>query len=235
MITKQLNDIQEADLLALISNAVAEGKTIEYKQSLPGNSDGEKKEFLADVSSFSNTSGGDLIYGVVESQGVPTTITGGAATDIDLELRRLDSMIADGLEPRIRYGTKVVDCENGTKVIVIRADRSWSGPHRVVFKGHDKFYGRNSAGKYGLDVAELRIAFTLSATLTERIRAFRTDRLIAITGSQTPVLGEFRKLPEILTLWVRCDPTQIGPFRARILLLQKCEGIHLSPHKVTTS
>jgi hypothetical protein len=49
-----------------------------------------------------------------------------------------------------------------------------------------------------------------------------------------PVLGEFRNLPEFLTLWVRWDPTQKGPFRVRILLLQKCEGFHLSRHKVTT-
>lgn len=56
--------IAEADLLALISNAVSEGRTIDYKRELPGNSDGEKKEFLADVSSFANTSGGDLIFGL---------------------------------------------------------------------------------------------------------------------------------------------------------------------------
>ena len=87
MITKQLNDIQESDLLALISNAVAEGKTIEYKQSFPGNSDSDKKEFLADVSSLSNTSGGDLIFGVSENQGVPISITGVAAQDMDSELR----------------------------------------------------------------------------------------------------------------------------------------------------
>src|SRR5215831_3088675 len=148
MITKQLNDIQEADLQALISNAVAEGKTIEYKQSLPGNSDDDKKKFLAGVSSLSNTSGGDLVFGVQASQGVPIAITGVGATDIDLELRRLDSMIADGLEPRIRYGITVVNCASGAKVIIIRADRSWSAPHRVIFRGHDKFYGRNSAGKY---------------------------------------------------------------------------------------
>src|SRR5438876_5663595 len=114
-------------------------------------------------------------------------MTGVQTTNIDLELRRFDSIIADGLEPRIRYAAKVVDSTNSAKVIIIRAERSWNGPHRVIFKGHDKLYGRNSAGKYPLDVAELRTAFTLSATVTERISAFRTDRVIGIANNQAPV------------------------------------------------
>lgn len=187
MIVKSIEMISEADLQALIANAVPEGKTIEYKQALPGNTDAEKKEFLADISSFANTVGGDLIFGITENQGTPASIAGVMASDLDLELRRLDSIIASGLEPRIRYTTKAVDCQGGQCVIVVRCERSWSGPHRVVFKGHDKFYGRNSAGKYPLDVAELRTAFTLSGTVTERIANFRTDRIIAISNNDTPV------------------------------------------------
>jgi hypothetical protein len=43
----------------LVDNQVSEHKTIEYKEALLGNADGDKKEFLADVSSFANESGGD--------------------------------------------------------------------------------------------------------------------------------------------------------------------------------
>lgn len=68
MIQKNIDEITEEDLQALIDNSVLESKSIEYKQSLPGNSDSEKKEFLADVSSFANASGGDLIYGIIEDR-----------------------------------------------------------------------------------------------------------------------------------------------------------------------
>jgi hypothetical protein len=187
MILSRLEQVDETVLQSLITGAVAEGKTIDYKQELPGNSDGDKKEFLADVSSFANTSGGDLVFGMAEEQGVATRIAGITPADLDLEIQRLDSIIASGLEPRIRYGIKPVSCHGGQKVLVIRVERSWTGPHRVVFKGHDKFYGRNSAGKYTLDVSELRMAFTLSETVFERIRAFRTDRIIALSNDQTPV------------------------------------------------
>jgi FkbM family methyltransferase len=53
MIPKRLAEITEDDLLALISNGVAEGRVLEYKRDLPGNSDGDKKEFLADSNSKS--------------------------------------------------------------------------------------------------------------------------------------------------------------------------------------
>ncbi len=168
MIPKFLTEIAEADLLALITDGVAEGRTIDYKRLLPGNADMEKKEFLADASSFANTVGGDLVFGMDEAAGLPTQITGVQTADFDAEIRRLDSILAAGLSPRIRSSTQIVTLAAGGRVIVIRVQRSWNGPHRVVFQGHDKFYGRNSAGKYPLDVNELRAAFTLSNTATER-------------------------------------------------------------------
>jgi Putative DNA-binding domain len=187
MILKRLEDITENDISSLISNQVREGRTIDYKRELPGGTDANKKEFLADVSSFSNTSGGDLIIGLDEDQGVPTQITGFQSRDVDGELLRLENIIASGLEPRIRYKAHIVICRDDKKVMIFRMERSWSGPHRVIFQENDKFWGRNSSGKYRLDVNELRNAFTLSSTVTERIRAFRVDRTIALSSNQTPV------------------------------------------------
>jgi hypothetical protein len=187
MIPKALNAITDEDLQALITNGVAEGRTIDYKRDLPGNSDGDKKEFLADVSSFANTGGGDLVFGMGEVGGLPTQITGTGAADLDLAVRRLDSIIAAGLSPRIRHTIKAVTTAAGPSVLIIRVERSWAGPHRVIFQNHDKFWGRNSAGKYSLDVNELRAAFTLSSNANEKIRAFRTDRIISLTNGDTPV------------------------------------------------
>lgn len=48
MIPKKLSDTSEGDLTALITNGVAEGRTIDYKRDLPGNADSDKKEFLAE-------------------------------------------------------------------------------------------------------------------------------------------------------------------------------------------
>lgn len=203
MIPKRLNDIDEGDLASLISNAVKEGRSIEYKRQLPSGTDGDKKEFLADVSSFANSGGGDLIFGMEERGGIATKIVGIQSADLDLEIGRLDNIAASGLEPKIRCAIQPVECSEGRMVLVIRVDRSWVGPHRVVFKSHDKFYGRNSTGKYPLDVNELRAAFTLPATVTERIRAFRTDRIIAISNGDTPV-----PLPATPKIVLHCIPVE---------------------------
>jgi hypothetical protein len=187
VIPKRLDEVDESDLDILQRNSVSEGKTLEYKQSLPANADLDKKEFLADVSSFANTAGGDLIFGVIEQAGVPSDIPGLTLADLDAEVRRLDSIIADGLEPRVKWEIRCVQRNGGPPVLIVRTERSWIGPHRVIFKGQDRFYSRNSGGKYPMDVSELRSAFTLASALTDRVRQFRVERIEKIRNNQTPV------------------------------------------------
>src|SRR6266566_793857 len=100
-VNKPLDSIEESDLQQLIDNQVPEGKTIEYKDVLPGNSDGDKKEFLADVSSFANAAGGDLIFGVKEDAGLPVELCGLQIGDVDAEILRLESIIKNGIAPRL--------------------------------------------------------------------------------------------------------------------------------------
>ncbi|MFC1916546.1 helix-turn-helix domain-containing protein [Chloroflexota bacterium] len=168
---------------------MSEGKTIEYKKSLPSKSDSDRKEFLADVSSFANASGGDLIYGVSESKGIITAIDGLDIENIDQELLRLDSIIRTGIQPRLPSVTisPPIPLENSKVALIIRIPKSWSSPHRVTWGGHNEFYSRSSNGKYPLDVGELRIAFNLSETITERVRNFRLDRISKIFANETPV------------------------------------------------
>lgn len=190
MIAKSIDQITEGDLQSLVDNSVLERKTIEYKQSLPGKSDSDKKEFLADVSSFANASGGDLIYGIIQEKdtGFPKQLVGLEIENVDHQILRLESMIRDGIEPRIpSVNTWPISLSNSKVALIIRVSRSWISPHRVSFKGHDKFYSRSSNGKYPLDVSELRVAFNLSETITERIRKFRENRISKIFANETPV------------------------------------------------
>lgn len=191
MINRDIEQITKADLQALVDNGVTERKTIEYKQALPGNSDKEKKEFLADVSSFANASGGDLIYGMVEDKdtGKPKSLDGLDIQNVNEEVLRLEAIIRTGIQPRIPSVTvsPPIALENAKVALIIRVHKSWISPHRVTYDGHDKFYSRSSNGKYHLDVAELRVAFNLSETTTERIRNFRIDRIAKIVANETPV------------------------------------------------
>ena len=80
MIQKPLTDIQLVDIESLVTNQVREMKTLDFKRDLPGPSDTEKVRFLANVSSFANTNGGDLIFGVEESEVSRSQFKGSTAT-----------------------------------------------------------------------------------------------------------------------------------------------------------
>lgn len=192
MLDKPVDQITEQDLQALVDYAVLEGKTIEYKVTLPGSSDSEKKEFLADVSSFANCVGGDLIYGIAEDteKRTPRSLDGIPASALSGQRERLDNILRDGIEPRIpTYSICQIPLADGSRAaFLIRVPKSWISPHRVRFAGNDKFYSRNSSGKYPLDVAELRIAFTMLQAVGDRIRSFRLERTSSILANETPIL-----------------------------------------------
>ncbi len=186
---KPLDTIAQEDLQALVDNKVREFKHIEYKQSLPSNKESDRKEFLGDVSSFANAAGGDLIYAMQAKDGVATKVSGLPGINVDQEILRLESMIRDGIRPRIHaVSTQPIKLDRAGVVLIIRVPRSWYPPHMVVLSRHDRFYTRSSNGKHPMDVSELRVAFTLSETTAERIRAFREGRLARIVAGETPVV-----------------------------------------------
>ena len=56
MIQKNFEDISKKDIDFLIDNKISEIKTLEYKRKFKVYTDSDKKEFLADISSFANAS-----------------------------------------------------------------------------------------------------------------------------------------------------------------------------------
>ena len=195
MIEKPIGTIGSEDFERLKANGVAEGRTLEYKEALPGATDAERKEFLNDVSSFANAVGGDIIYGLKsgrdasgKSNGLIESVDGLTVTNRDVETQRLENMLRDGVAPRIpgvRF--RWVDGPSKGPILVVRIPRSWAGPHMVTYQQSSRFYSRNSNGKYMLDVFELRNSFLGSGSLSERAREFRAQRLGRVLAGDTPV------------------------------------------------
>jgi hypothetical protein len=94
------DSLSEDHLQRLVQDNEQENKIIEFKQELPRSSDADKKEFLADFTSFANTAGGDLIYGMRAQNGKAQEVVG-LDGDLDAELNRLESMIGTGIQPRV--------------------------------------------------------------------------------------------------------------------------------------
>lgn len=186
MINKRLDEIMIDDLRYLVENNIQERKTLEYKKELPDNTDSGKKEFLGDISSLANTLGGDLVFGIEENDSVLQDKLGIEIENIDAEVARIENIIRDGLSPRIDVDIRSIDVEDGKKVLVLRTKASIESPHRVIFKGHDKFYKRNTNGKYPIDVNELRTAFIRASDVVDRIKRFRATRIIDIKSGDTP-------------------------------------------------
>lgn len=184
---KSFEEIGEDDLLLLVEDKVSEKRIVEYKREPPSDSYESKKEFLADISSFANASGGHVIFGVQEENGLPITISGIPCDDPDREILRLENLIRNGIEPRLQgVSVRGMKLSSGTYAFIFRIPRSWSKPHVVNYKGHWRFYSRNSAGKYPLDVSEVRSAFRQSGTLAEKIKLFRDERLGSVISDQMP-------------------------------------------------
>lgn len=193
MIPKPLDTITRADLEALVTNQVAERRTLEFKRELPGDAEKQRKDFLADVSSFANAQGGDLIYGIEENRGVAASIPGLLVDNPDKEMLRWEDVLLAGLEPRLP-GLRLnwIDIGEGCGVMLIRVPASSIAPHRVIFKQSNRFYGRKSNGKYEMDTQELRDAFTASEALPARLRALHLDAVDQALRGELPVgLGDY--------------------------------------------
>lgn len=193
MIAESVDQITAATIRRLVDNRVPEGRTLEYKSLLPGGTDEDKREFLYDASSFANANGGDIVFGISDerkegqSTGVPEAIMGINSTDASGEIPRLASLLRDCISPRVRgIEFRPIEVSNGQSVLVLRIPRSWIGPHMVTFRGANRFYSRHAAGKSIMDVSELRTAFALSSSLPERLRAFRTERILQIESGEGP-------------------------------------------------
>jgi hypothetical protein len=181
-----LDRITEADLQRLITASVSESLYVDYKQTSYGNAESDHVEFLADVSSFANTAGGDVVIGMAETKGVPTAIVS-LKGDPDVERRRLEDIARTGLQPRIRnLRTHAIPIEAGGHVIIVRVPRSYMPPHRVNYRNRNRFWARASLGKYEPNVEELRHLFNDAPHLAERIRSFRMDRLVRVNSGETP-------------------------------------------------
>lgn len=182
MIPKRFEDIEFSDLEVLLNNQVTEGKTIEYKKEIVNNASSDKEPFLAGVSAFANTIGGDYIIGIEAKDGIPINLSGVSFKNADAEILKLEQMLQTGLEPRLpSVNIKDIQSPTGENFILVRVNRSWIAPHKV--KANEKFYGRTSKGKYPLDVSELKTAFMLTEQLSERIRNFRSSRVEKIKAN----------------------------------------------------
>ncbi|GFZ93743.1 hypothetical protein GCM10008018_45170 [Paenibacillus marchantiophytorum] len=200
---KRIADLTAEDIGQLVFNKVPESITLEYKAEGPAlSSDGDKKEFLGDLSAMANTNGGLLIFGIKEAKedgknaGYPEEITGikdprnGNPVNVEQLKQVLDSVIRDNLAPRLS-GIEYAPIQYEDRLVfIIGVPRSLQSPHMITFKSDTKFYKRTNSGKYQMDVREIREAMLRTSRWKESAEQFREVRINAKHRIDTgPIYG----------------------------------------------
>jgi hypothetical protein len=183
-----IDKIDEKALNALVESGATESKVLEFKQDLQVATDEQKQEFLSDVTAMANSDGGDLVFGMRAEKGVAKELVGLRNFVADDRIGMLENLLRDFVQPRL-MGLKleVRALSNENHALLVRVPRSFASPHMVRHKGVTRFCGRNSAGKYDLDVQELRSVFLASETMSDKLRNFRLDRINKLVSGRGPV------------------------------------------------
>ena len=181
-------EIDEKALAALVASGVGESRTLEFKQDLQVATDEQKVEFLSDVTALANTDGGDIVFGMRAETGVAKELVGLRNFVPDGRIGQLENLLRDFVQPRLpglQIEARVLG--NGNHALLVRAGRSFAAPHMVRHQGVTRFCGRNSNGKYDLDVQQVRSAFLGSEGMSDKLRNFRLDRINKLISGGAPV------------------------------------------------
>jgi hypothetical protein len=129
----------ETTLQRLISDGVGESLTLDNKAgaALTPRTEGVKKEMGKDVSAFANSAGGTIVYGLAESDHLPTAVEG---IDPALVTREwLDQVITSRIQRRID-GVRInqILLADGKVVYVVVVPQSDRAPHMASDKRYYK-------------------------------------------------------------------------------------------------
>lgn len=254
LITKR--EITEQDLLDLVTNQQVETDWFDCKRDCYqwNNIPPEKKEetrekkrheLCKDVSAMANAQGGVIVLGLDQKKGRASDLCGlGKDIDPDTEINRLRQVLDDNLEPKVsfRFQTAELNDDKGC-AIVIQIPNSPAKPHAVQIGNNTPlFYIRRINGTGFLTREELRVMFTQADQLVHRVKAFRKERIAALTNPASnpdvPVnLAEgLQLILHVVPLWANSADllrVNIGPDYARGFLTPRfnIDGICVTEHR----
>ncbi|MCY7280830.1 MAG: ATP-binding protein [Sphingomonas bacterium] len=160
----------------LISEKTAESIDLEFKQVLPDDRDGSRKEFLADVVAMANASGGTIIYGLGQDAEGRAAELRPLTGSPDVEQTRIRDMIRSSIEPPLNVRVEVLDVEGGF-VLLVGIDFQFNGPYRTTYQGSRKFTIRDGTSKAEMTYQQLRNAFGKRDRIFEEIKHVHVERL----------------------------------------------------------
>lgn len=152
----QLEAVAAEDIHSLVSNGVAESFDLDFKQTLYGRGDSDKRALAGDVAALANTAGGVIVVGVAEDDQARATAADGVDLS-DAEKARMLQVIASGVSPMPAVEILAVpvgqtpppddgNSELGERgYFLIAVPRSLAAPHAVLVNDGFRFPKRNGS------------------------------------------------------------------------------------------
>lgn len=161
-----LDTLASHHIHALVSAGVQEAFDLDFKQTLYGGKDQEKRALAGDVAALANTGGGVIVLGVEEDDQARATKAPGVAIS-DAEVARMRQSIASLVAPMPvvdiltvpEPATGVGDDDTQQGFIVVAVPRSPGAPHAVLINDGLRFPVRNGATTRYLSEPEVATAY----------------------------------------------------------------------------
>lgn len=158
MAFKDLIEYAIEDILSLITNSVEESIHLDFKASgALSNQDNKRKEIAKDVSSFANSDGGVIVYGITEVDHKASALS---YIDGDLYNKEwLENVISSNIQKRID-GIEIIPIRDGNEIsktiYIVKIPRSNNAPH---MSSDNRYYKRFNFKSVPMEEYEVRDLF----------------------------------------------------------------------------
>ncbi len=180
----------------LIEMKVPESDFLEYKSDLRFGTIEERKELWADVSSFANSGGGNIIYGIEEGgEGEPVSICGLPGLDEGADIAAIRGILVSGLSrPIPGLEIRVISREEFNPLVIIHIPFSLRLPHCIgVESDLSGYFIRKSSKRHLMALAEIREADSFLVRFRPKLWEHQARRLSRILsdkkGSSSRISG----------------------------------------------
>jgi hypothetical protein len=190
---KAIRNVNYQDILELITRREEESFLLDYKAEINYTLDKDKKELCKDVSSFANSKGGILIYGIeqeVDDNSPPKPKIDNPPIGIESpNVETIENIISNGIYPRVSFEIKSVEIDNNAKfILIIGVAASYNAPHMVITKGDFRYYKRGNYKSDMMNEAEVRELYRRSEDMLDKLNDLIKKRRTVIYDELNPNL-----------------------------------------------
>lgn len=154
-----LEELTEDHIKSLILLKMSEDTRIEYKKELNLAIDKEKREFCKDVSAMANSQGGYIFFGVIETNGMPTSAPG---IEYDDSVRqKIHQILTSGISPRIQsMSDAAIKLKNNKHVLALKIQPD-GYLHQVKYNDN-RYYKRTGTITINMESSDVETFFRSS-------------------------------------------------------------------------